>query len=125
MSQELIINWLGRLSDSVANRDLNAHMALVSKKVTVYGVPKHHRIDYTGWKRRRRNELTSEKLASLSYSNLTIKTITLKRLGFEIIETMQAASGRRIIIEKDVMLEQEEDNEWRVVEEKIRSWKLA
>ena len=122
MSQQVILNWLDRLSDSVKKRDLDAHMGLVSKKVLVYGVPDQESLGYYDWKRRRRNEFYKNRLASLSYSELTIKTITLQRLGFQITEVMQATTGQKVQIEKEIVLEHESDNEWRVVEETITNW---
>lgn len=125
MSQELIVNWLNEVSESIKQRDLQAHMALVSRRVKVYGIPGHALIDYKGWEQRRRFELQHNKLASLEYRNLKIKTISLRRLGFEVIETMRGNSGRHIMIIKDILLEQERDKVWRVVEETIRDWTLV
>ena len=122
MSQEVILNWLNRMSESVKKRDLDAHMGLVSKKVLVYGLPNQESLGYYDWKRRRRNEFYQNLLANLIYSDLNIKTITLKRLGFEVTETMQAITGQRIHIDKEIIIEQEADNEWRVVEETIKHW---
>lgn len=122
MSQELIRNWLKSMSDSVRNQDLKGHMKLVSKKVQVYGIPNKDVLGYKDWYRRRRNEFINKRLASLSYSNLNIKTITLRRLGFEITEIMQATNGHQIQLEKEILLEQEEDKQWRVVEETIQRW---
>ena len=122
MSQEVIINWLNRMSESVRQRDLDAHMGLVSKKVLVYGVPNQESLGYYDWKRRRRNEFYQNLLTSLTYSNLNIKTVSLRRLGFEITEIMQAISGQKIHIDKEIILEQESDNQWRVVEETIKHW---
>jgi hypothetical protein len=122
MSQELILNWLDRMSESVKKRDLETHMGLVSKKVLVYGIPNQESLGYFDWKQRRRNEFYKNHLASLTYSNLNIKTITLRRLGFQITEVMQATTGLKIHINKEIILEQEADNEWRVVEETIKQW---
>lgn len=122
MSQEVILNWLNRMSESVKKRDLDAHMGLVSKKVLVYGIPNQESLGYYDWKRRRRNEFYQNLLANLIYSDLSIKTITLRRLGFEVTETMQAITGQLIHIDKEIILEQEADNEWRVVEETIKHW---
>ena len=122
MSQELIRNWLKSMSDSVKNRDLESHMELVSKKVQLYGIPNQDVLGYKDWYRRRRNEFNNNRLASLSYNNLNIKTITLRRLGFEVTEIMQASNGQQIQIDKEILLEQEEDKQWRVVEETIQQW---
>ena len=35
---------------------------------------------------------------------------------------MAASNGQSVVLNKDIMLELEPDNKWRVVEEKIRNW---
>ena len=122
MSQELILNWLEQLSESVKQHDLDAHMALVSKKVRVYGLPSNNIVNYQGWKKRRGNEFERNLLASLSFSNLNIKTITLRRFGFQVTETMLATNGKSLSIDKEIILELEDDEQWRVVEETIKKW---
>ena len=97
-------------------------MGLVSKKVLVYGIPDQESLGYYDWKKRRRNEFNRNSLASLTYNNLSIKTIGLRRLGFQVTEIMQATNGQRIQIDKEIILEQEKDNQWRVVEETIKHW---
>ena len=122
MSQEVILNWLNHMSESVKQGDLDAHMGLVSKNVQVYGIPNQDSLGYADWQRRRRYEFYQNLLASLTYSDLNIKTITLRRLGFEITETMQATTGQKVEINKEIILEQESDSQWRVVEENIKHW---
>ncbi len=124
MSQELILNWLGRLSESVARRDLEAHMALVSDKVQVYGIPGQPVIDYQGWRRRRDNEFRQNRLAELRHENVRIKTIGLRRLGFEVDEIMTARDGPILHLRKTILLEEEEDGQWRVVEETVHDWRI-
>ena len=125
MSQKLIVNWLNRMTESVQQRDLEAHMALVSKRVTVYGIPGQAQIGYRDWEQRRRYELQHNKLFTLEYQDMKIKVISLRRLGFAVTEIMHGSDGRNILIRKDILLEQEADDEWRVVEETIRDWTLV
>ncbi len=122
MSEIAVRNWLNAMSESIARRDLAAHMALVSRKVQVYGLPGDRVVDYDGWHQRRRNELRRGLLASLSYDDLAMRQITLRRVRFNVNETMTAATGACVIINKDVILEQEDGEHWRVVEENIRHW---
>lgn len=123
MPQTIIGNWLEQITRSVEARDLTAHMALISKRVQVYGLPGGQVINYRQWESRRRTEFDQHQLASLDYRLLNIKTITLRRLRFQVEETMQASNGMRVFIKKDIILELEEDQQWRVVEEKIHHWK--
>lgn len=122
MAQHIAEDWLNALSDSVKNKDINAHMRLVSKSVHVYGIPNMDTLKYQDWLYRRDNEFLNNKLLSLTYKIIRIKNDQLRRLGFEVEEQMAATDGNTVIISKDILLEREEDENWRVVEEKIHSW---
>ena len=122
MSELTARMWLNAMTESITRRDLAAHMALVSRNVQVYGLPGDRTIDYEGWHKRRRNELRKGLLASLTYSDLSIHQITLRRIRFKVTETMTAANGACVIIDQDIIIEQEDGEHWRVVEENINHW---
>jgi len=122
--QEIIYQWLDNMSKSVAMRDLEKHMSLVSRHVKVYGIPGREAIDYQGWRQRRQNEFDNNLLTRLTYKVVRIKTQALRRLAFQVEETMAARNGQAVILNKDIMLELEPDEKWRVVEEKIRHWEI-
>lgn len=122
MSEVTVRTWLSAMTESIARRDLAAHMALVSRNVQVYGLPGDRTIDYDGWHKRRRNELRKGLLAALHYDDLSIRQITLRRIRFNVNETMTATNGACVIINKDVIIEQEDGEHWRVVEENINHW---
>ena len=124
MSELVIREWLERLAETVARRDLDGHMALISKKVYVYGLPGDKTVDYAGWRLRRENELRKGLLAGLRHNGITIRNIGLRRVGFNTTETLVAASGHEVVVNKDMILEQEEDGRWRLVEEKILHWQV-
>lgn len=119
-----VASWLKQMADSVKKRDLAAHMKLVSKNVHVYGVPGKEVIDYAGWKERRKNEFSKGLLESISYSEPRLKIIALRRIAFSVEETMRAHNGDAVMIHKDVVLEQEHDARWRVVEERVKDYRL-
>ena len=124
MSQQIIEKWLEEMSASVEQHDLTAHMNLISLHVHVYGLPSGRVINYQQWKKRRQNEFGSKQLLALEYTLLKIKTIALRRLIFQVNENMQDINHVCITINKDIILELEQDNCWRVVEEKIHNWKV-
>lgn len=124
MSQEIIEKWLEYMSVSVKKRDLTAHMSLISRYVHVYGLPSGRVVNYQQWKKRRQNEFSSKQLQALDYTLLNIKTIALRRLIFQVKENMHDQNHMCITINKDIILELEEDNCWRVVEEKIHHWNI-
>ena len=124
MPQTIIGNWLEKLTRSVEKRDLAAHMQLVSERVQVYGLPGGQIVDHSQWKNRRHTEFNQAQLLALGYRLLNIKTITSHRLGFHVEETMQACNGMCVFVDKDIILEREADDQWRVVEENIHHWKV-
>jgi len=122
MAQYIAEDWLQAMSESVKNQDINSHMRLVSKNVHVYGIPGMDILNYKQWLYRRHNEFLHNRLFSLKYKIVRIKTDQQRRLGFEVEEQMMATEGRAYIISKDILLEREQDDNWRVVEENIHSW---
>lgn len=123
MSELDIQQWLNSISQSVAKRDLAAHMNLVSQNVQVYGLPSGETIDYDGWKKRRQSEFKRGLIKRVSYNKPRIKNIALKRLIFEVQEITDATNGAVLLLDKKVVLEKEADGQWRVVEENINNWK--
>lgn len=124
MSENDIRKWLSSITKSVEARDLEKHMDLVSENVAIYGMPSGKTLSYADWRSRRKNEFKRGLLKSLTYNNLKIKTIGLRRLIFDIEEVMDAANGDMAIINKQIILEQDIDDKWHAVEEVIKDWKF-
>ena len=124
MSELDIRKWLSNISESVSNKDLKGHMDLVSENVAIYGMPGGKTLSYADWYTRRKSEFKRNILKSLTYNNLKIKTIGLRRLIFDVEEVMEGTNGDIAIINKQVILEQDMDEAWRVVEETIKNWKF-
>ncbi|MCW9030689.1 MAG: hypothetical protein OQK58_04315 [Gammaproteobacteria bacterium] len=124
MSENDIRKWLSHITETVKARDLNQHMNLVSENVAVYGMPSGKTLSYADWRSRRKSEFQRGLLKNLTYNNLKIKTIGLRRLIFDIEEIMDGTNGDMAIINKQVILEQDMDDAWRVVEETIKNWKF-
>lgn len=124
MSELDIRKWLSNLSETVSTKDLEQHMDLVSENVAVYGMPSGKTLSYADWYSRRKSEFQRDLLKSLAYNKLKIKTISLRRLIFDIEEIMDGTNGDMAIINKQIILEQEQDDKWRVVEEAIMDWKF-
>jgi len=122
MAKNIAEDWLQALSDSVKDQDINAHMRLISKNVCVYGIPGMDTLNYKQWLYRRHNEFLHKRLLSINYKLIRIKNDQQRRLGFEVEEQMLSTNGQVVIISKDILLEREQDENWRVVEENINSW---
>ena len=117
-----IQKWLNDLQHSVQAQNLEQHMALVSKRVQVYGLPRKDLVDYQQWQQRRRNEFQTQSLIGLQHGPVRVKTLGLLRIAFNIDQTLITKEGLVYIINKDIMLEKEADGVWRVKEETIHYW---
>ncbi len=124
MSELDIRKWLSNIAETAIAKDLEKHMELVSENVVVYGMPSGKTLNYSDWYNRRKSEFKRGILKNLTYNNLRVKTYGLRRLIFDIEEVMDGANGDMAIINKQVILEQEQDEQWRVVEETIKDWKF-
>ena len=122
MSELDIRKWLSNVSASIAEKDIDKHMSLVSESVAIYGMPDGNVLNYADWKKRRQSEFKRDLLKSLTYDKLQIKNIGLRRIKFNVVETMCSNTKDVVIINKDIILENEPDNQWRVVEETIQNW---
>jgi hypothetical protein len=116
--------WCSAMSDSVRQKDLQAHMALVSANLRVYGLPGNSVVDYDGFRKRRKFEFGNDKLITLNYGNVRIITSTQRRISFRTKETLLGTDGTLVLVDKNVILEQEDDGEWRMVEDKINHWEV-
>ena len=118
-SNAIIKQWLDDLAFSAATWDLEAHMALISTRVEVIGIPGVAKIDYQGWKRRRNNEFKKKLLHSLHYRKPVIVSEGSQSITFSVLEVMKDHTKQCIELEKIVTLHREEDQRWRVVHEQI------
>ena len=118
-SNVIVKEWLNEIAFSAATWDLDAHMALVSEKVVVLGIPGVDMIDYHGWRKRRRNEFKKKLLHSLLYREPTVLSARPQIITFSVQEVMKDHAKQCIEIRKEVTLHQEPDGQWRVVREQI------
>ena len=123
MSELDIRKWLSNITDTVKTKDLDRHMDLVSENVMVYGMPSGKTLSHADWRKRRESEFKRGLIKELNYDKLQVKNYGLRRLIFSIQEIMDGSSGDLAIVNKQIVLEQEEDDQWRVVEETIKDWK--
>ena len=124
MSELDIRKWLSNIEKTIKSKDLDQHMALVSENVMVYGLPSGKTLNYEDWRKRRESEFKRNLIKKLAYDNLQIKNFGLRRLIFTVQEIMDGVSGDIAFINKQIVLEQEKDEQWRVVEETIKDWKF-
>ena len=96
-----------------------SHMNLISKEVSVYGVPGFEVIGYDDWARQCEYEFDEGLLQRVSYEGLHLVTVTPANVLFKTTETVEGTDGtvNRHCIE--ILIRHEADGKWRVLQERI------
>ncbi len=124
LAEQTIHAWCIDLSKSIKQQDIEKHMQLVSQRVQVYGMPTKDTINYRQWKSRRKNEFANDTLLAINFREMRLISSTPKRLRFNTQETMLGNNGKMVLLDKNITLEFEDDHSWRVIEEKVNSWRV-
>ena len=119
MSETIAKNWLENASITAANKDHTAHMNLISRKVSLQGVPGYENIGFDDWSAQTKHEFENNVLKSVSYKGFKPLTSTLTHIMFKTFETVEANDGTINAQGVEILLEKEEDGVWRLVQERI------
>jgi hypothetical protein len=122
LAEQTIRSWFSNMSSSVRGRDMVQHLKYVSRKISVYGMPSKAVITFKEWKARRQKELLTEELLALNYQGIRIISSSPKRISFNTSETLVGKDGKMVIMDKNIIIENEDDGNWRVVEESVNKW---
>lgn len=121
----IIAEWCNKMSRSVTRRDIKEHMAQLSVKLRVYGVPGFDYLSFCDCEKRRQYEFRHNLLLTLTYKLIKIKSSSPRRIHFQTEETMRATSGKVIILNKDITIELTADEQnWQAVEDTINHWQI-
>ena len=108
------------LMASTANElNLNAHMNLISKDVSVFGVPGFEVIGYDDWYNQCQHEFENKLLKQVSYEGLNVLTETPNNVMFKSLEIVEGSDGSVNSNGVEFIIQQEEDGAWRVTQERI------
>jgi len=121
MSESVIRDWLNQISRAVAARDHAAHMQLISRDVTLLGVPGFDNIGYDDWSKQCAHEFANKLVKSVEYGKLRVRVVTQKRLMFMTYESVTANDGSVNAQGIECLLEREDDGHWRLIQERILS----
>lgn len=119
MTIEFAKDFLTRYAQTASARDLDAHMAMISRKVRVYGVPGFDAITYDDWFQQCAHEFKTGTLVEIGFEGLDLKVETETLIAFETTESITDADGRTSIMQLEMFVEKEPDGEWRLVQERI------
>ena len=96
-----------------------SHMDLISKEVSVYGVPGFDVVAYDDWARQCQHQFDDGLLKRVSYEGLRVVTVTSGSVLFKTTETVEGTDGSVNRHGLEVLIRQEEDGKWRVLQERI------
>ena len=109
MTQKIAQKWLDKSSATAADKDHEGHMALISKKVSLQGVPGFENIGYEEWAAQTKHEFENNVLKSVQYSGFKLLTTTLTHIMFKTFETVEANDGTVNAQAIEALLHKEED----------------
>lgn len=95
------------------------HMDLISKEVSVYGVPGFDVIGYDDWARQCQHEFDEGLLKRVSYEGLRVVTVTPGNVLFKTTETVEGTDGSVNRQGVEILIRKEADGKWRVLQERI------
>ena len=119
MSQSIAEQWLLDAVSTANAKDYTAHMNLISKHISLQGVPGFESIGYEDWARQCQHEFENNLLKSVRYDGFKLVADTSERIMFKTFETVEATDGTINAQGVEMLLEKEEDGKWRLVQERI------
>ena len=121
MESKVAREWLDEMARTANAKDFTAHMNLISKQVQVFGVPGFEVIGYDDWARQCQHEFAEGILAQVAYRDLKVQAMTLGRVMFKTLETLQTVDGASQTQGVEIVLTKETDGQWRVTQERVLS----
>ncbi len=113
------LEFLAVMAETANNLDLEAHMNLISKEVSVYGVPDFEVITYDDWYKQCKHEFENKLLKKVSYEGLNVLAETGDRIMFKSLETIEGSDGSVNTSGIEFIIQKEADGQWRVGQERI------
>ena len=99
--------------------DLDAHMELISKNVSVFGVPGFDVIGYEDWFNQCRHEFDNKLLKQVSYKGMNVLAEMPDKIMFKSVETVEGEDGTVNTNGIEFIIQKEEDGVWRVTQERV------
>ena len=113
------LEFLAVMAETANKLDLDAHMNLISKEVSVYGVPDFEVITYKDWYKQCKYEFENKLLKKVSYDGLNVLAETGDRVMFKSLETIEGSDGSINTSGIEFIIQKEDDGLWRVGQERI------
>ena len=118
-AQDIAEQWLTQAAESAGQSDLDTHMGMISKRVSVEGVPGFDNIDYDTWYQQCKHQFENAMIKSVAYKGFNLVSATESQVNFTVFETVVGTDGTLNEQVVDMLLEKEVDDTWRLVKERV------
>ena len=118
-AQQIAEQWLAQAAESAAQKNLKAHMAMISKRVSLLGVPGFDNINYDTWYTQCRHQFENAMIASIAYKGFNLLGATDSQINFTVFERVVGTDGTLNEQVVEMSLEKEDDEGWRLVQERV------
>ena len=118
-AQQIAEQWLTDAADSAGQKDLKGHMGMISKRVSVQGVPGFDNIDYAIWYKQCQHQFENAMIKSIAYKGYNLISATEAQVVFSVFEAVAGADGTLNEQIVEMSLEKEDDDVWRLVKERV------
>ncbi|MDH5631355.1 MAG: hypothetical protein OEZ10_00025 [Gammaproteobacteria bacterium] len=119
MNDSIAKRWLAEAERTANSKDLEGHLNLISRHVSLQGVPGFDNIDYDAWAAQCQHEFENNILKSVRYDGFKLVADSGNRVMFKTFETVEAHDGTVNAQGVEMLLELEPDGSWRLVQERV------
>jgi len=119
VSEDIALVWLNNVSKTVEELDYVGHIDLISKHVNLTGIPGFEVINFDDWAAQCKHEFKNKLLKSVSYIGFKLLAEANNRVMFKTLEKVVASDGSIQQQGIEVLLAQESDSVWRVIQERV------
>ena len=118
-AQQVAEQWLTDAAESASQKDLDAHMGMISKRISVQDVPGFDKIDYDIWYTQCRHQFENAMIKSIAYKGFNLVIATETQIIFTVFEMVMGTDGTLNEQIVEMSLEKEDDGVWRLVQERV------
>lgn len=118
-AQLIAEQWLTDAAESAGQKDLKRHMGMISKRVSLEGVPGFENIDYDIWFKQCRHQFENAMIKSIAYKGFNLISSTETQIIFTVFEVVVGTDGTVNEQIVEMSLDKEDDDAWRLVLERV------
>jgi len=118
-AQQIAEEWLTQAAESAGQKDLKGHMDMISKRISLQGVPGFENIDYDIWFKQCRHQFENAMIKSIAYKGFNLVSATETQIIFTVFEVVVGTDGTLNEQIVEMSLEKEDDDVWRLVLERV------